>query len=206
MRMIYARTAEIDFRTLLRLSDPETRDRAEVCLRRGRGAEIALGRYLARVALSRLTGLDPASVPLAHDDRGRPFFPDHPEWFVSISRGDGLAAALVHPEKAVFDLQAIRRFPGEAVRGFFSAGEYARIRAAENPDREMTRLFCRRECLVKWMGRRPGTAGWDAEAEWRNAAPGAVFTETELESLLLCVLGPAEAVETERVDRIGGCP
>ena len=121
MRMIYARTAEIDFRALLRLSDPETRDRAEACLRRGRGAEIALGRYLARVALSRLTGLDPASVPLAHDDRGRPFFPDHPEWFVSISRGDGLAAALVHPEKAVFDLQAIRRFPGEAVRGFFSA-------------------------------------------------------------------------------------
>ncbi|MBQ8092073.1 MAG: 4'-phosphopantetheinyl transferase superfamily protein [Clostridia bacterium] len=203
MTLLYAEVRDMNAHDLLTVSDPETRSRALACRRPGRGLEIALGRYLARVLAAEYAGIEPGQVTLCHDPAGKPYFADS-SLHVSISRSDGMALALAEPHKAVCDLQGIRRFPGQAVRGFFSAGEYETISASPEPDRIMTRLFCRRECLVKWLGSRPGNAGWDAEMLRQQAAPDAVFFETELSGRLVCVLGPAESVRFVRMTKIGG--
>ena len=203
MKILYARTADFDRDLLAAVSDRETRTRAADSIQPEKGDEILLGRYLARKMAARMSGQEPRDVRLRHDATGRPAFQNLP-YFVSISHSDGMAAALVHTEKAVLDLKGIRRFGGEAIRGFFSPAEYEQIIASNHPDREMTRIFCRRECMVKWMGRRPKQAGWDAETERALTAPEAFFTETEIDGRLICVLAGDRDLILEHVKQLKG--
>lgn len=194
IEILYARTEDVGRETLLSGSDPETLERVKACMRPGRGEEIALGRYLARLFLAKRKHISFEEVVLAHTMAGRPYFKGRDE-HVSISRDRGAAIALVGQRKAVCDMQSIRRFPGAAVRGFFSQAEYERIRKAEDPDLEMTRIFSQRECMVKWLGHRPDLAGWDAEEMRKQMAPDAKFTETQWDGHRICVLGPDEELQ-----------
>lgn len=130
--------------------DPYTRSRVLNCIQSTKAKEIALGSYLLRHLVAGTLNIDPSDVNIRHSFAGRPYV-DPPELFLTSSHCDGICVAAVSDSKAGCDLQSLRAFKGEAVRAFFTDADYEFIKNSNDPSLEMTRIWCIKEAVFKYL-------------------------------------------------------
>lgn len=151
--MITCRWLSVDdcrMEDILGTLDPYTRTRVQSCIRSGKAKEIALGSYLLLQLAAKKQNLDPSEKTVRHSSEGRPYV-DPPELFLTSSHCDGICAAAVSDSKVGLDLQSVRPFQGEAVRGFFTEKDYGFIEKSNDPSLEMTRIWCIKEACFKYL-------------------------------------------------------
>ena len=71
---------------------------------------------------------------------------------VTLSHSKEWLLAAVSDAPVACDIQEVRRFPLQAVKGFFSKEDYRFIESAADPDKVLCKLWCRRECFIKLFG------------------------------------------------------
>ncbi|MBQ9607730.1 MAG: 4'-phosphopantetheinyl transferase superfamily protein [Lachnospiraceae bacterium] len=99
----------------------------------------------------RMLNIKPSDVFIRYSSEGRPYL-DSSELFLNLSHCDGKCVVLISDIRAGCDLQSVRPFGGEAVRAFFSEKDFDHIAKSDDPDFEMTRIWCIREALYKFPG------------------------------------------------------
>ena len=110
-------------------------------------AERAAAGLLLRAASLALLGHAPAHE--AGAPGGRPFLPDHPEFFFSLSHSGGFALCAAGFLPVGADIQAVRPVSSALLTRFFPEDERALIHSA----RDAIRLFSARESFGKRAGR-----------------------------------------------------
>ena len=136
---------------VLDLLDQRTRDRVKSCVRAQKAKEIALGMLMLQTLAGRMLNIKPSDVFIRYSSEGRPYL-DSSELFLNLSHCDGKCVVLISDIRAGCDLQSVRPFGGEAVRAFFSEKDFDHIAKSDDPDFEMTRIWCIREALYKFPG------------------------------------------------------
>jgi phosphopantetheinyl transferase len=117
----------------------------------GEGSQRERERALAYDLLCRL--LDEEKPHLEHDDKGRPFLPDHPELYISISHCSTAVAVAVSPEGRVgIDVECRRKIGDGLLERVCTADEQAVVRAAADPTMTFLQLWTRKEAVLKLRG------------------------------------------------------
>lgn len=140
--------------------EADTADRLSAALSRRKGLLLAAGRDLAKRLAASGSGLRAEDVRLGHEPSGRPYLViREAEGFrrsalsVTLSHSDPWLLAAVSGEGVACDIQTVRHFPPEALGGFFTGEDLQYIRSAADPDDTLCMLWCRRECIIKLLGR-----------------------------------------------------
>lgn len=117
---------------------PEARMRARTC---------ALAQLLPQLGV-------PKDVRVEKDRAGRPYFPDHPALFISISHAPRLTAVAVSHRPVGVDLECPARIrdPEGIARRFFTEDERAALPDPLTSD-AVCRVWTRKEALGKYDGR-----------------------------------------------------
>ncbi len=192
--------------------DPYTRSRVQSCIRSGKAKEIALGSYLLRQLAADAQNLDPSEITIRHSSEGRPYV-DPPELFLTSSHCDGVCAAAVSDSKVGLDLQSVRPFKGETVRGFFTDRDYDFIEKSADPSLEMTRIWCVKEACFKYLSiDHPDAAALtknltvsDREAFTLKTGIG-IFEERIGEMILIIVSGGIKGNDSVEIKRFEEMP
>lgn len=124
-----------------------------------KGFSLAAGRDLLRRLGASMLKKYPDAVRIWHETNGKPYLKVlssgrfvRTKYHVSISHSDGGLLAVMSKHNTACDIQGMRYFPLEAVRGFFSPYDFRLINGAAESNSELIRLWCRRECLIKLFG------------------------------------------------------
>ena len=120
--------------------------------------ETLAGEALARYALDRVFGCGP--VRFARTPAGKPFVPDRPEWQFSVSHSGEWVVCAVADEPVGVDVERIGAVRESVARRFFTQTERAEIAASPDHDEAFTRVWVRREAMLKASG-----TGWSGEAD-----------------------------------------
>ncbi|RDZ26412.1 4'-phosphopantetheinyl transferase family protein [Lysobacter silvisoli] len=111
---------------------------------------------LARAWLAQQLGSDPATLPLARDERQRPYLlPPWQRWDCNWSHsGEGLLVALAGRGRVGVDLERLRPRPRalEVSQRYFTPAETAWLQAQPERDRAFLRLWCAKEAVLKAHG------------------------------------------------------
>jgi len=146
---VLSRTRSIDLTT-------QQVDRASRFLRPDAAGDYVAAHKLLRLCL-RLAGI-PADVEVFQccarcgEGHGRPMLRDHP-WSVSLSHTRGWVAAAVSESAVGVDIEEIARVKPEAIAPVLQPVEGAWIGAQPDPGLAGTRVWCRKEAVVKGCGR-----------------------------------------------------
>lgn len=107
-------------------------------------------RRVAYRLLCRLVGGEPR---LAHDEWGRPYLPDMPEWSVSISHCRKAVAVAVSGSKRVgVDVECRRRVDEGLMGRVCTESELLSVRADADMAMAFLRLWTRKEAVLKCRG------------------------------------------------------
>ena len=143
---------------LSRMED-DTAVRYHEALNPVKGFSIAAGRDLLRRLGASVLQKPLDSVRVQHEAGGKPYLEVfdsvsfvRSSYHVSISHSDGGLLSVMSKRNTACDVQGMRHFPLEAVRGFFSPEDLLLIENAADPHSVLIKLWCRRECLIKLFG------------------------------------------------------
>ena len=131
--------------------DPDTAARVRNCIRKEKANEIAFGRYMLQSLVGQVLGVPYSDARIRYSSKGRPYV-DPPGLYLTSSHCGGNCIAVVSDARVGCDLQSVRRFGGEAVKSFFSEEDYVYIERSASPDHTMTRIWCIKEALFKYLG------------------------------------------------------
>ena len=90
------------------------------------------------------------SRSLAYNEHGKPFLPDGP--FFSISHCKEAIAVAVADEPIGIDVEAIRHADEALIERTMNEEERKQIAESDDKDRVFTRLWTRKEAVLKWQG------------------------------------------------------
>lgn len=117
----------------------------------GAGSQRERERALAYDILCRL--LDEERPRLEHDDKGKPYLPDHPELSVSISHCRTAVAVVVSPQGRVgIDVECRRKIGEGLMERVCTEAELATVRAADDVTMAFLQLWTRKEAVLKMRG------------------------------------------------------
>lgn len=117
----------------------------------GEGSQRERERALAYDVLCRL--LDEEHPRLEHDDKGAPYLPDHPDFWVSISHCRTAVAVAVSSEGRVgIDVECRRRICDGLMERVCTEAELAAVRSAEDSVMAFLQLWTRKEAVLKMRG------------------------------------------------------
>jgi phosphopantetheinyl transferase len=140
---------------LLPLTDAE-RLRVETLLFAADRDDFVAAHLLARLCAADLLGVMAIDVtivqrcPVCGGPHGRPSIPQAPALDVSWSHADGYVAAMCGPGRLGVDLELAGGPPRpSSMRHALAPAEAAWVRAAADPDAAFTRLWVRKEALIK---------------------------------------------------------
>ncbi len=161
---------------------PDVRARAAACVRRDKAFQIAAADWYMR-RMAEEEGLGTAdTICIGHEQSGKPFLLSGGERIgrhISISHSDGFLYLCMADSPIGCDVEEIRRFPvNGGLKGFFSQADLAAIRAAEQPETALIRIWTRREAFAKLTGMMEGLRSRDFH--YREAALkayGVLFSE-----------------------------
>ncbi|MBR3631299.1 MAG: 4'-phosphopantetheinyl transferase superfamily protein [Oscillospiraceae bacterium] len=106
---------------------------------------------MLREMLRHRYGLD--ELPeILRTERGKPYFPAHPEIRFSISHCRGLAVCLLSDRECGVDAEGRRPLREKVAARVFTPEEQAALRRAADPDMLFTRLWTLKEAYVKAIG------------------------------------------------------
>ncbi len=117
-------------------------------------------------------GLCCSEEDLLHGPLGCPFLKGHPDVFVSLSHGDGCAAAAVSWKPVGVDVERVRPFRWSAARHALTPAEIRQVRESSEPDRTFFRLWTLKESFLKVCGQ--GLSFGMRKAEFDLSVPGEV--------------------------------
>ncbi len=149
---------------------PQAR-RPKACIRADALAARVVGTLLATYAVRQIS---PETVCENWEisDTGKPYIKNCPVAF-SITHTNGIVGVAVSAEHPVgLDIERIRPMRDGFAARYFSDSEQAGIRAAENPDEALIRLWTAKEAVGKYHG--TGLAGSITQIDTQNAST-AVF-------------------------------
>ena len=110
----------------------------------------------ARVALDRLLPLlgENAGASLSRDGRGKPFLPDLPKLFVSISHAFPFSAVALSLAPVGIDLEEMGRIrdPQGLARRFFTEAEQASVCASDDSRAAALSVWVAKEAIGKYLG------------------------------------------------------
>lgn len=117
----------------------------------GAGSQRERELALAYDILCRL--LDEERPRLEHDDKGKPYLPDHPELSVSISHCRTAVAVVVSPQGRVgIDVECRRKIGAGLMERVCTEAELATVRAADDVTMAFLQLWTRKEAVLKMRG------------------------------------------------------
>lgn len=111
-------------------------------------------RALLRNSASLLTGIDESEFIVAGEKGQKPRFLSHPNVHFSISHSGNFWAAAFATEEVGLDIQikAHGRDSVKLAQRFFSPAESDRVKKADFSNEEFTRIWSRKEAVVKLLG------------------------------------------------------
>ncbi len=158
--------------------------------------ERAAAGLLLRFAALELLGQSPEHE--ARAPGGRPFLPEHPEFFFSLSHSGGWALCAAGFSPVGADIQAVRPVSDALLARFFSEEERALI----CDDRGAIRLFSARESCGKLTGRGLSRSGRiSARGGQLFAADCPVFEPDAPDGFVLTVCAPGADVGKPQILR-----
>ena len=172
------------------LAEPYVRGRAEK--RNKTSAEQSVCGLYALLLLLRRAGEDTTRLRFGAERGGKPYLEGSRLHF-SVSHSASLAVCALSDAPVGADVEKVREMPDAAMLAdrFFSADEAAAVRSANDPSRELLRIWTRKEALIKREGK-----GIDAVLSGIDVSGR--FTEREMttdgETYLVCVTGEAECM------------
>lgn len=185
--------------------DPDTVARVRNCIKREKANEIAYGRYVLNSLAGQALGIESSDVNIRYSSKGRPYI-DPPVLFLTSSHCDGNCVAVVSDARVGCDLQSVRRFAGKSVKHFFSEEDYVYIEKSACPDNTMTRIWCIKEALFKYLG----DDQLDFQIFMRNTAVGNIeafmreynirFYERIIEDMLFIIVSENNSSVDDYVD------
>lgn len=106
---------------------------------------------LIRSEVSKALGIDGSDVAFSYNEYGKPFVEGY-DYFFSVSHSGDLVAFAGAACPVGVDIQIVRHADYRVAERFFTAEEYAAIRAARSPEREFFRIWTLKEAYVKMTG------------------------------------------------------
>jgi 4'-phosphopantetheinyl transferase len=88
-----------------------------------------------------------------YGEHGKPSIVGHPEIFFSLSHCRQAVACAISDRPIGVDVESVRPYRESLVRYTMNDAEQQRIKSAEHPDVEFTRLWTMKEAVVKRSGR-----------------------------------------------------
>ncbi len=115
---------------------------------KGRQSEMA--HELLRQALRNEHGI--VDFEIAREEKGKPYLATHPDIHFNLSHCRTAVACIVDSQPVGIDVESIRQAKPDLVAYTMNAEEQQRISTADDPDREFTILWTRKEALLKLRG------------------------------------------------------
>ena len=188
-RLVSMAEAEALREEILRGMPPDVRARAASCVRRDKAFQIAAADwYMRRMAADEGLGtID--TIRVGHEESGKPFLVcgrERLDKCISISHCRGYLYLCMADRPVGCDVEGIRRFPvNDGLKGFFSEADLAAVRASDQPEIQLIRIWTRREAFAKLTGIMDGLrtrSFHDREAAQK--AYGVLFSEGRKEDYL----------------------
>ena len=92
------------------------------------------------------------SPSFIYNEYGKPFLKGHPELFFSISHCREAVGCFIADQPCGLDIEYVRKAKPDLVRHTMNLEETEAIFSAENPDIAFTRLWTRKEAVLKLLG------------------------------------------------------
>ena len=181
-RLVPMAEAESIRETILAHMPPDVKARTALCIRKEKAFQIAAADWYMR-RMAEEEGLGTAdTIRIGHEKSGKPFLLSCGERsgrHISISHSDGYLYLCMADIPVGCDVVRIRRFPVNGGRkGFFSEADLAAVRAAEQPEALLIRIWTRREAFAKLTGMMEGLRSRNFhDREAARKAYGVLFTE-----------------------------
>lgn len=142
---------KLDLDAALALLPVERRERALAYKHElGRRQSVAVW-LLLRQGCQEVFGLEDVP-PVATGEHGKPYFPTHPELHFNMSHCREAVACAVSRKPVGIDVERVRRFDDRLARYVLSDEEYQEVLDSEQPGLAFTRLWTRKESLLKLTG------------------------------------------------------
>lgn len=114
--------------------------------------QCVLAYLLLKKALCEEYGLN-GNPLFSYGEHGKPFIVGHPEIHFNLSHCREAVACAVSDRPIGIDVESIREFRESLVRYTMNEAEVQQIMSAERPEVAFTRLWTRKEALLKLTGR-----------------------------------------------------
>lgn len=118
--------------------------------------ENAAAFLLLSEALHDLYGISPVP-PFAYGEHGKPYIPDYPNIYFNMSHCRKAVACAIDENPVGVDIEVIRSVKPGLVRYTMNGDEQQRIFGHPQPDMEFTRLWTRKEAVLKLAGEGVGS-------------------------------------------------
>lgn len=118
--------------------------------------ESAMAYLLLQDSLRRDWGID-SVPPFSFQENGKPFLAEYPDVHFSLSHCRTAVLCVVHDKPVGADVEYIRKARPELVRYTMNADEEREIFSSPDPDFAFTRLWTRKEAVVKLTGEGVGS-------------------------------------------------